>query len=244
MTNPIMLDLNKAFELNLDKVGISKQDIPTMEVRLAIDKSGSMEDEFRTGLVDTIVNRFLGVAMSFDDNASVEVGFFNHCWHDAPEATPADVGTYVKKSGQRADGGTAFSGIIQAFETGRIGAVTQAATAVKGFLGGLFGKKTVAAPVVSSGAGCAVPGMRAYTAIVTDGDNSDKREFEAELAKTGGDVFYQFITIGNNAPTSYLRGLAAKYKHVSIIEFRDPFKVTADDFYAAICNDTFIQWMK
>lgn len=250
----LVLDLNKSFVLNLDKAGVAQADIPTMEVRLAIDKSGSMSGLYRSGFVDSIVNRFLGVAMSFDDNGSVEVGFFNHNFHEAPEALPADVGRYMAKAGEDADGGTEFHGIIQAFETERGGnALTQAAGQVaqktKGFLGKLFGGGSTpapaAAPVVSGkGAGCAVAGMRAYVAIVTDGDNSDKREFEAELDRTSGEVFYQFICIGTGAPTSYLNRLAAKYPHVAVAEFRNPTSVTEDQFYGEIANPALVAWIK
>ena len=244
MSTTPLLDLNKTFELNLDKAGISKTQIPTMEVRLAIDKSGSMDDEFRNGFVDKTVNLFLGVAMSFDDNGSVEVGFFNNSFHEAPEALPSDIGRYLAKSGQRADGGTEFSDIIRAFETERGGVVAQATQAAKGFLGKLFGSKSSTTAPAANGAGCAVPGMRAYAAIITDGENSDKREFEAEMARTNGEVFYQFICIGTGAPTSYLERVAAAYPHVSVIQFRDPNRVTEDAFYQEIVNPKLVEWIK
>ncbi len=244
MSTTLLLDLNKTFELNLDKAGISKTQIPTMEVRLAIDKSGSMDDEFRNGFVDKTVNLFLGVAMSFDDNGSVEVGFFNHSFHDAPEALPTDIGRYLAKSGQCAGGRTTFADIIRAFETERGGVVAQATAAAKGFMSKLFGKKDAAPVATAGGAGCAVPGMRAYAAIITDGDNTDKREFEAELARTSGEVFYQFICIGTGAPTSYLERVAAQYPHVSVIQFRDPNRVTEDEFYQQIANPTLVEWIK
>ncbi len=247
MSQAILLDLNKKFELNLTKAaGITQQQIPTMEVRLAIDKSGSMDDEFRNGYVDALVNKFLGVAMSFDDNGSVEVGFFNTSFHEAPEAVPADIGQYLRKSGQSADGGTEFADIIHAFELGRGGVMQQAASAAKGFLGRMFGSKAAeVVPTVSNNpAGCAVPGMRAYVAIVTDGDNYDKAEFEVAMSQTSGEVYYQFICIGNGAPTRYLENVTGRYAHASVIAFANPTRVTDEDFYAAICNEGFVAWMK
>lgn len=247
MSQAILLDLNKKFELNLTKAaGITKQEIPTMEVRLAIDKSGSMDNEFRNGYVDSLVNKFLGVAMSFDDNGSVEVGFFNTSFHEAPEAVPADVGNYLAKARQSAGGGTEFADIIHAFELSRGGVVAQATAATKGFFGRLFGSKAAeAVPNVSNNpAGCAIPGMRAYVAIVTDGDNYDKDEFESALQQTSGEVFYQFITIGAGAPTRYLENVTGRYAHAAVVSFVNPNRVTDEDFYAAICNDTFVAWMK
>ena len=247
MSQEILLNLNKSFELNLTKAaGITQHEIPTMEVRLAIDKSGSMDDEFRNGYVDSLVNKFLAVAMSFDDNGSVEVGFFNTEFHEAPEAVPADIGRYLAKSRQRAGGGTEFADIIHAFELSRGGVVAQTTQAAKGFLGRLFGQKAAAAvPTVNSNpAGCAVPGMRAYVAIVTDGDNYDKSEFEAAMMQTSGEVFYQFIAIGSGAPTHYLQRVAAHYPHMSVVSFANPTRVSDEQFYQGICNETFVTWMK
>lgn len=240
-----LLDLNKAFVLNLDKAGVDTTAIPMMEVRAAIDKSGSMHSNFRNGFVDAIINRFLGVAMSFDDNGSVEVGFFNHAWEEAPEAVPSDIGNYLRKSGQGADGGTNFADIFRNFETRRPGRGGAPAAGVTGLLAKMFGGSKAAdtsAPM-DNPAGCAVKGMRAYVAIVTDGENSDKAAVEEELRNTSGEVFYQFIAIGNGVDRSYLNGLASRYPHVSAVYFPNPASVSEDDFYAELVNPTFTAWM-
>lgn len=239
MSQAILLDLTKKFELNLEKAGIVN--IPTLEVMFAVDKSGSMGHLFHNGAVDRAVNLFLPLALKFDDNAQIEVGFFNNQYHAAPFALAEDCGKYLAKSGQRADGGTCFAPIIEAFETKRDNTVTETVTtAVKGFWGKLTGKTettTVAKP------GAQQTQYRAYAAILTDGANFDKREFEAEMAKTSGNTFYQFIGIGNGVETDYLTGLAAKYPHVAYFELRDPNNFTDEKFYDEIVNSKFTAWM-
>ena len=240
MSQAILLDLTKKFELNLEKAGVVT--IPTLEVLLAIDKSGSMGGLYAAGYVDRAVNLFLPLALKFDDNGQIEVGFFNSTFHEAPFAVAEDCGKYLKKSGQRADGGTNFAPIIEAFETQRSGATVteQVTTAAKGFWGKLTGKTTTetvvkAAPLQTQ--------YRAYAAIITDGANFDKREFERELAKTGGNTFFQFIGIGAGVETQYLTELAAKYKHVAYFELRDPSNFTDDTFYTQIVNSKFTAWI-
>lgn len=238
MSQEMLLNLTKTFELNLEKAGVVN--IPTLEVMLAIDKSASMHGLYRSGYVDRAVNLFLPLALKFDDNGQVEVGFFNSEFEEAPFALAEDCGKYLKKSGQSADGGTCFAPIIEAFETKRSGTVTeQVTTAAKGLWAKLTGKTevtnvTTAAPQSK---------YRAYAAIITDGANFDKREFEAELAKTGGNTFFQFIGIGSGVETAYLTGIAQKYPHVAYFELRDPSNFTDDAFYQAIVNTKFTAWM-
>jgi hypothetical protein len=238
MSQEILLDLTKTFELNLEKAGVVN--IPTLEVMLAVDKSGSMGGLYRQGYVDRAVNLFLPLALKFDDNSQIEVGFFNSEFEEAPFALPEDCGKYLKKSGQSPDGGTNFAPIIEAFETKRgSGVVDSTVAKAKGFFGRMFGKsEPTAAPAPTQ-----QTQFRAYAGIITDGANFDKREFEAELAKTNGNTFYQFIGIGNGVETAYLTGIAAKYPHVAYFELRDPTNFTDDKFYQEIVNSKFTAWM-
>lgn len=239
MSQPILLDLTKKFELNLQKAGVVN--IPTLEVMLAIDKSGSMHGLYSRGYVDRAVNLFLPLALKFDDNQQIEVGFFNSEFEEAPFALAEDCGKYLAKSGQSADGGTCFAPIIEAFETKRGNTVTEVVTtAAKGLWAKLTGKTTT--ETVTTTAPTQTQ-FRAYAAVITDGANFDKREFEAELAKTNGGTFYQFIGIGSGVETAYLTGIANKYPHVAYFELRDPANFTDETFYEEIVNAKFTAWM-
>lgn len=234
----LSLDLTKKTELltlNLQKAGVLN--IPTMEVRLAIDKSGSMDDEFRTGLVDRTVDLFLAAGLKFDDNGTLDVGFFNNDFHDAPQAVAEDAGRYLKKARQSAGGGTSYAPIIENFETRLdLNASGQPAPEKKGIFGSLFGTKKETLP---SG----VCKYRAYTGIITDGDNMDKGQFERALNRTSGDTFFQFIAIGTDIRPDYLNEVASKHKHVSFIHIKHPKQTTDEQFYEALCNEKLAAWI-
>ena len=216
----LSLDLEKkveTFTLSLEKAGVFQ--IPVLEARLAVDMSSSMSGEFSNGLVDRTVDLFIAAALKFDDNGSLDVGFFNSTFHKAPNATAADAGQYLKKSGKRANGGTNYAPIIENFES----------TTKGGFWAGLTGKKAK---------------NRGYTAIITDGDNFDEAAFETALSKTSGDTFFQFIGIGTQVSKRYLKGIADRYPHVAFFIIERPLKVTDEEFYEMLCNDKLTKWIK
>lgn len=237
----LSLDLTKKTELltlNLTKAGVLQ--IPVMEVRLAIDKSGSMDDEFCNGLVDRTVDLFLAAGLKFDDNGQVDVGFFNNDFHEAPTAVAADAGRYLKKAKQYAGGGTSYAPIIENFETKCVSQQADQAQSAekKGFFGSLFGSKA-ATPAVTAG----TSKYRAYTGIITDGDNMDKGQFERALLNTSGDTFFQFIAIGTDIRPDYLTEIANRFEHVSFIHIRDPHRTTDEQFYEALCNEKLAAWI-
>jgi hypothetical protein len=222
----IVLDLKKKFELNLEKAGILN--VPILQARLAIDKSGSMSDLFKNGWVSNAIDLFIGAALKFDDNGELEVGFFNSDFDPAPMAYDKDVGVYLKTKGKAhfANGGTNFAPIISNFEN------PHEKTKKPGLISRLFGGR--AAPVEQ---------FRAYVGVITDGENSDALEFRNALDGTDGNTFYQFIGIGNQVNKTYLMAAAAKFPHLSFVHIEDPTKMTPDDFYAALCNPKFADWI-
>lgn len=219
MKPEMMLDLEKSFELNLEKAGI--HDIPALECKLAIDGSTSMMREYNSGWVDQAVKRFVAAALKFDDNGELEVGFFNTKFRATHNATAANVDTYLKDAKGRADGGTSFAPILEAFAT---------PPKKGGFLGKLFG------------GGSKTPEFRAYIGVITDGDNMDHDEFERRLHDTNGDQFIQFIGIGRDVNSKYLNKIASRYEHVGFVELENPYEVSPDQFYEALCNPKFVAW--
>jgi len=240
-----ILDLSKKFELNLTKSGILV--IPTLAARLAVDKSGSMEEEFRDGLVDRTIALFSAAALKFDDDGQLEMGFFNNYIERTPDATANDNGNYLKRVRQSAGGGTSYAPIVVEFESKRVADTAPAAPAPapekKGFFSSIFGKKEEVAPVATGlkAGECAV---RAYVGIITDGDANDNRQFEAVLSKTSGDTFFQFIAIGTGVRTEYLTAIAAQYPHVSFMHLPDPKNTTDEQFYEKLCNAKLASWIK
>lgn len=246
-----ILDLSKKFELNLTKVGVLQ--IPTLAARLAVDKSGSMDDEFRDGLVDRTIALFTAAALKFDDDGQLEMGFFNNYMERTADATAQDAGNYLKRVRQSAGGGTSYAPIIVEFESKCVGPATTAPAAPapapvpekKGFFASVFGKKeTAPAAPVETGPNAGECAVRAYVGIITDGDANDNRQFEAVMARTSGDTFFQFIAIGTGVRTEYLTSIAAKYPHVAFMHLPDPKRTTDEQFYEKLCNDKLASWIK
>jgi len=200
-----LLDLTKTLELNLAKADITV--VPKMAVKLAVDISGSMDDELRSGWVQDTVDLFLAAAMKFDDDGQMEIGFFNTSFKKYPDMTEADAGTYIKAQGVRANGGTAFADAIGELKGKNKG----------GFFS--FGKKPT--PV--------------YLAMITDGENGDKPAFEKQLASLEN-TFVQIVGIGNGVDKRYLDRISQTYENVSVIYLPNPKAVTPDSFYEALLN--------
>jgi hypothetical protein len=234
MSEPIALNLKKAFEINLKKANI---EVPILAARAAIDKSGSMGDLYRNGWVDKTIDLFIGAALKFDDNGELEIGFFNQEMTMAPNAVAEDAGQYLRTKGAKhhADGGTAFSPVIEEFEemqhpsTGTEGLIGNIAKSV---FGGLFGKKKEE------------PRIRAYAGIITDGANNDHDDVEILLRQSNGETFYQFIGIGNQVDTAYLKSLQDRFPFVGFVHLEKPTEVTPDQFYEKLCNPKFADWIK
>lgn len=210
MENGKLLDLTKKLELNLSKNGWI--DVPKMEVKLAVDKSGSMDDEFRCGWVQNTIDLFIAAALKFDDNGKLEIGFFNTSFKRTPDATANDIETYVSKHGIYASGGTCFADAIKEFKGEKAGG---------GFFG--FGKKQ---------------NKPTYIGLITDGDNNDKYEFEKQLDSLEN-TYVQIIAIGNGVDKRYLDKVADKYDTVEVMYLPNPRSLSVDDFYSKMLNEEF-----
>lgn len=207
-----MLDLTKSLELNLEKAGIFTP--PIMAVKLAVDKSGSMSDEFACGWVQDTIDLFLAAAMKFDDDGKMEIGFFNTRFDQTRDVTIDDAHTYIRKERIYADGGTNFAGAIKAFKGSN--------TPKRGLFG--FGKAKPATPV--------------YLALITDGANNDKAAFEAELDSLEN-TFVQIVAIGHGCDNRYLDMIAKKYDTVEVLYIRDPKSIDQNKFYELLLNEEF-----
>lgn len=206
-----MLDLTKALELNLEKAQIFTP--ITMAVKLAVDKSGSMQDEFACGWVQDTLDLFLAAAMKFDDDGKMEVGFFNTSFDRTPDMTVDDAHNYIRKHGISAGGGTNFADAIKSLKG-------QASKR------GLFGF------------GASKPVTPTYLALLTDGENNDKREFEAQLDSLEN-TFVQIVAIGTGVNKRYLDDVANKYDTVEVIYITNPKAIDQNKFYELLLNEEF-----
>ena len=221
-----MISLEKKLNISLEKAGIIN--IPKMEVKALVDKSGSMHSEFASGWVQSTLDLFLAAALKFDDDGSLQVGFFNTSFTQEHDMTAADAGVYVKKHGISPYGGTCFAGGVKAFKSGTA-APKQEKKA--GFFGSLFGSNKPTQQVVEAT-------KPTYLAMVTDGENNDKPDFENELS-TMTNTFFQIIAIGDGVDKRYLDRVASTYENVAVMYLPNPNSVTEEQFYDMMLNNEF-----
>lgn len=217
-----LLDLKKSLELNLTKADILA--IPSMSVRLAVDRSGSMSEEFDSGWVDKTINLFIAAAVKFDDNGELEMGFFNTDFVQKRNATESDFKGYLKSVHVSATGGTKFAPVLEEF-----GVFNKPS-------GGLFGA------VRSMFSSSPVLKQPVYLAMITDGDCYDWGEFEAYVHSLVPNCFLQVIAIGNQVTLGNFSAFSG-VKNFSLVHHANPSKLNADAFYEGLCNTKFKTWI-
>jgi len=77
--DPELVSLVKKVAISLEKRGFSA---PRSKVCLCIDISGSMQALYRSGKIDTLVQRVLALGLSFDDDGDIDVFLFGNRVHD------------------------------------------------------------------------------------------------------------------------------------------------------------------
>jgi hypothetical protein len=182
------LDLRKQIVLDLKKIrGIENQ---KAQVVLALDFSFSMENLYKNGKVQDLVERILPLGLGFDDNGEVDFYLFESGVRKLPEnITLSNIAGYINNKiiGKYQMGGTNYAPVINKI-------VAEFSQTKSGFMG--MGKKQ-----------SATMDLPVYVIFITDGENSDHHEAERaiiEASKHG--IFFQFVGIGN-ATFSFLKKL-------------------------------------
>lgn len=175
-----MLNLSKEESMNL--LDLRKQTINTLclekpalratqsRVALVLDYSGSMSDLYDRGIVQSIVERALPLAMQFDDNGEMEVWIFSNDFHRLPSITLDNFYGYIKDNvnGKYRMGGTSYAPVMED-----------------------IGNKYITEDPAS---------LPNYVLFITDGDNSDKQRTDKVISELSQyPIFFQFIGIGNSS---------------------------------------------
>ena len=105
------LDLRKE---TVKKVCLKKADMSHLTSRVAviIDVSGSMQQNFKTGMVQATLERLLPLAMAFDNDGSMEVWTFDHEFKRYPPITRTNFYNYIADNKISARGGTMYAPVI------------------------------------------------------------------------------------------------------------------------------------
>lgn len=176
------------------------------EVYLSIDTSGSMNEHYRSGRVQEIVERMLAIALGFDNDGEIRVIAFGSQPEDCGVVTKANYHECVKYNSNgtvtingkniRLSGtnyAPAFEAVLQdAFGTDWENMNTGGS---KGFFG--FGSKKGGRPCITTPIDNPI-----FHLFVTDGECSDRREALAIVDKSSKlPMFTQFAGFGSGFST-------------------------------------------
>jgi hypothetical protein len=180
------IDLRKQIvrEISLAK---KIQDVKA-QVVLVMDYSGSMDELYRSGFVQRLIERLVPVAMQFDDNGEMEMYMFhNSSMRHKNAVTESNVAGVVSReiTPNYRFGGTSYAPPINAI--------------IKDFLSDtVITEKKSFFGIKSSTTTQRSASDPVYVIFITDGQNDDQRDAERairEASKYG--AFFQFIGIGN-----------------------------------------------
>lgn len=235
------LDLDKAVQditLNLDKNGVDLSHIPKLQVRLAIDKSGSMADLYDNGYVSHVVDMMIAAGMLFDDNGELEFGVFDENFRVLKSVTKSGLGTFDSMR-IPTSGGTAFTTILEKFWVGeRIESEKQKLPNFVQKIVKFFNRNEPYSPNYEK---------KAFLVVITDGMPtypSDLVKFENLLKELEPSTFLYIIGIGKDVESNTLKGIAKSHENVDTVHYKDPTKVSDETFYEDLVGEKFSNWLK
>jgi stress response protein SCP2 len=109
-SNPALVNLIKQAAVSLEKRGLGEA---RFRVKLVLDISASMTNEFQTGAVHELVRRALALAVRLDDDGQVETYLFGIKAHRAGTVSLENIEGFVKNLKFSFEGGTQYSPIMQ-----------------------------------------------------------------------------------------------------------------------------------
>lgn len=213
------------------KVVLTKRQLltpPQVDVALAIDISGSMQDEYQDGLVQEITERCLALALNFDRDRKLDVWTFNTSTQYVGDVTEQKFEGYVNReilnsSKIKKWGGTSYSPVLKSVRDKFFGGT------VSGIMS-MFKKKNTTSPV--------------FLMFITDGDNNDHDEFEKILKQLRSDnIYIQMVCIGNDN-FSYAKRVADAEPNVGFCEIRNVKALNDEQMMEKLVSDEFVNWAK
>lgn len=242
------LSLDKKVEMV--RLSLEKRNVPNdiiMQVKLALDVSGSAKGLYQSGAMQELVDRFIPVAMRFDDNQSLESYAFSDSIQQMQDVKPEMFGRYVNdfflddiRSGVLWSGtkySVALEGMMEDFISTRQETIELPAS---GFFGKLFGKTEKQSVTVLE-----TPTPPVYIGFATDGEtNNDESQTEAIIQRlTTLNTYIQFLGIGREN-FRFLKRMADKYGHVGFATFPDLANTSDQAMYDALITDEVCEWIK
>lgn len=244
----LQLNLEKSvatLKLSLEKAGIIK--VPNLEVGVAMDVSGSFDDEHHEGITDSLLTRLVPWGLTFDPDKKVDVFTFSDGAGSAHSVGAVDANNYHGFVQKRIigkvpgyNGGTHYSFVIEAMlkHFGWAGDTVKKA----GFFGGLMGKKDT----VIKG-----EKKRSLVIIITDGDNNDKQRTTEVLKQSEqrkDEVYFLFLGISNQGSSfPFLESIGDAFGNTGfkkISNLRQFVQLSDEDINGKLIDNELLTWLK
>ncbi|CAM4457961.1 VWA domain-containing protein [Deinococcus marmoris] len=107
---PQLVSLIKTASVSLEKRGLADA---RYRVKLVLDISGSMQNEYRSGAVQALAERALALAARLDDDGEVEVYLFGIQAHRSGTLSLDNVAGFVDRLKVKLEGGTHYSPVMK-----------------------------------------------------------------------------------------------------------------------------------
>ena len=226
----IKLNLEKstaALKLSLEKKGIV--DPPTIDVAIAMDVSGSFEDEHEAGVTNDLMQRLAPWGLAFDPDKKLDVFTFSdgprHA-HYVGALTANNYQNFVRQ--QIIDkvpgwcSGTDYSHVLEKiFQSFGWGAGGDG-SGKPGFFKRLFGGQSDAAPASTAGK---AQRKRSVVFLITDGENSDQSRTRSVLNKAqreGYEVYIMFLGISNQpGEFAFIESLGDEFDNTGFLPIKN-----------------------
>lgn len=218
----------------LEKQGIDH--VVRARVGMNLDVSGSMQDLYKQGVVQRVVERILPLGLACDDDGEIDVWGFSQDAALACVATRENFKNIVEQEMMDGDldgvlwQGTRYAPVIQA----NLDYYARADSPVRNFFRALVGRAVEKPlPVINF--------------FLTDGENSDSAEtlklFE-HIEQNDVQIYYMLIGLGS-PKYKFLREAAKRFPNVGFLSVNDLKKFLASDtFYAELLPPELCTWLK
>lgn len=208
------IDLSKKINLRKEKIGISlaKKNVESIvaEVKVVIDKSGSMYELYKDGTVKETIERLAPLAFKFDDDGAMETMLFNTRIKELPDVTEDNLYSYFDDyiGEDEADGGTRYDRPIYKILE--------------------YAKRREKQ----------VPIFVIFITDGEDGDENSTKE--ALIESSNYDIYYQFVGIGNEKfrfleELDNLKG--RKFDNAGFIKIQDLNKISDERLYEQLLDE-------
>lgn len=216
---PALVSLVKSVGVNLEKRG---SPVPMAKVCLCLDISGSMSKLFRTGKIDTLVERALALGLTFDDDGEIDVFLFGRNTHEYGSVNAANYKGFSARAlkDHPLEGGTRYG---------------KAMAAIRKFYAPDF-----------------KDGLPVFVFFVTDGSTDDKPLTLKNLKESADEpIFWKYMGLVQEGffaanRTSFLQELddlpGRTVDNADFFNVADPSAPTPDEFYDEVL-DEFPEWL-